>query len=347
MVRLNPGIIYQAAQPSLAEWREAEPEILDRSVAPAGLQITLDLQRSFRHQRLRIATNQVNFRQLVRIESAEQPGAWSLVLDDGYIFHTAGQGKLKANLTVAYPVSTRRYLRVTFPAWKKLDAVTRVWVGWLDEHPEGLQTVALVDPRRTDDPKTQITTLEADFGAESSFFERICLETALPALSRAVEIDTSAHGLIWSHVASRTLLRSLSDQHFVRYFPGQHRRHLRLRIYSRDDQPLPACRLRFEVAARQIAFLSQGPGQYWLYYGNTEARFPSYDLAALLAKAESTTGSMLPAGPAEPNPAWRPKTKPFTERYPLVLHLVLLVAVLSLGCLSLKFLRKLKSPVGQ
>src|SRR5579864_2051315 len=66
--------------------REFQPAISNQSVTPDGVQATLDLGARAQHNRLRIATRRVNFKQRVRIETSDDAQHWAVAREDGFIF---------------------------------------------------------------------------------------------------------------------------------------------------------------------------------------------------------------------------------------------------------------------
>jgi hypothetical protein len=86
--------------------------------------------------------------------------------------------------------------------------------------------------------------------------------------------------------------------------------------------------LTAEGAARQVAFdgASAAPGVMRLYYGNARALAPRYDLAARLPAEPGRMATRLVLGPRRDNPNYRPEPKPFSERAPWLVYLVLAVA---------------------
>lgn len=320
------------------EVREFRPQILDIGVVPgAGLQLTLDLGRSLHHNRLRLSTGETSVRQYIRVETADRPGDWALVRDDGYVFDSL--------VTVDYRVSTRRYVRVTCPAWKRPEDVKNAWIAWREERPEVLQTVAVLDPRRSEDPQTQTTTLMLDLGPSPPLYDRLRLETDAPRFQRNVMVDISPDAAEWTPLGAGPITRAPDQPELLMIRLGDRRRRfLRVRIQNRDDQPLPACRVHLQVAARRVKFVpGAGPGQYWVYYGNPEAKQPSYDLANVLHRSDPPVPPVMVGGPAEANPDYRPPVRPWTDRFPALLYGALAAAVLGLGYLSVRLLGKVKS----
>ena len=125
-------------------------------------------------------------------------------------------------------------------------------------------------------------------------------------------------------------------------FPEQWDRYLRLRVFNGDDRPVPIERALFETIGRRVKFLPDAAGEYALYYGNPEAKAPSYDLGAVLARRTQAAEIVLAAGAERRNAAYRPPQKPWSDRYPALLYSVLAAAIVSMGYVAVRFLGALK-----
>jgi hypothetical protein len=101
-------------------------------------------------------------------------------------------------------------------------------------------------------------------------------------------------------------------------------------IADGDDRPLPIASVRLEMRQRQLCFDPPAAAPI-LYYGDSELHAPVYDYARLFAPTAPVRIATL--DPEQPNPAYTPRadSRPFTERHPELLWLVLLAAVGALG----------------
>jgi hypothetical protein len=327
-----------------AQQTELQPEILNRSVVPgAGLELTLDLGRAARHNRLRITTSQQNFRIKVRIETSSDGRHWALARNDGYVFDFTQSGRSISVLTVGYPLSTRRYVRVTFFGWMRTDDVTGAWLTDYQERPAVWETIATAEPAREEKDKTSVLTL--DLGAARLPSSRLRLQTGDQPFHRACELEASDDRTTWRYVAQGVLYRFPGEEPSALEFPEQHTRYLRLRIFNGDDAPVPVRRVLLDAVEHRVKFLCGTAGGYTLYYGNPKAAAPAYDLAAILARGAPAPELPITAGPEQKNPVYRPEPppeKPWSERHPGVLYGTLAAAVLVMGYITARFLMKVQ-----
>jgi hypothetical protein len=109
-------------------------------------------------------------------------------------------------------------------------------------------------------------------------------------------------------------------------------------IENGDDQPLPIAAARLEMRQRKLCFEGPPPGEgLALFYGDAKLAMPVYDYARLFAASDRAVAAEL--GPEMPNPAFQAppaEVKPFAERHPEVLWIVLLGVICALGLVALR-----------
>ena len=103
-----------------------------------------------------------------------------------------------------------------------------------------------------------------------------------------------------------------------------------------DDTPLPITAVRLEMRQRQICFDVLNGQPLTLFYGDPALTAPQYDYARLFAPSDAMHTAQL--GPEQLNPAYRerPDARPFTDRYPHLLWVVLLVVVCLLAIVAIR-----------
>ena len=333
------------------EFREIEPAVTDQSGVPGrGLQLTLDLGHRLKHSRIRISTGETNFRQKVRIETSNDERSWAIARDDGYVFDFSQGDRHMALLTVDYPVSTMRYVRVTVLGWMKTDAIRQIWSAYRNEHPAEREVMATAVPERSEDSKTKSSILLVDLKQSGVPYDRVRLESGPPHYFRAVELETSTDAKDWRFVASGTIYQTASDSSPGLTFSERHDRYLRLHIFNGDDKPVPVTSIVLEATIRVLKFsLAASTGPFFLFTGNPEAKASSYDFAAVVAREapQPEVDATLLAPSA--NPGYRPRppaVKPWSERYLQLLYGTLALAIVVMGYITVRFLLKVKNVSG-
>jgi hypothetical protein len=118
-------------------------------------------------------------------------------------------------------------------------------------------------------------------------------------------------------------------------------RRLRLTVIDDRNPPLPIFGLTAQGAARQVVFdgTSAAPGVMRLYYGSARALAPRYDLAARVPAESGRMATRLTLGPQREDPAYRPEPRPFSERSPWLVYVVLGVAGIVLAAILVSLAR--------
>ena len=323
--------------------QEVSSRVVDQGVTPAGdLELTVDVGDDHRHNGIRLSTPRTNFRRRVGIAASDDRRRWMRVRDGGYIFDFSQDDRHISDLYGGYPVSSRRYVRVTVYGWNDPKAVKECWVTIEENKPAVRDTMAVLKGEPQQDSKTQSTVFTWDLGVSGIPHDELSLDVDTPAFQRAAAVETSEDGKDWSSLGSGVLSRFSKQESLELDFAENHQRYMRLRIYNRDDRPLVVRGVTLKVIRTRVKFKPAG-GSYWLYYGNTEAHSPSYDLRDLMAREAPGPETTISVGVEERNPSYREKPaapKPWSEQHPGILYITLAVAVVGMGTVTLRFLKK-------
>ncbi len=323
---------------------ELQPAILDKAAVPnEGVQAVLDLNGHPSHNRLRIATALRNFKETVRIETSDDGRTWAEARNDGLIFDISRADRHVAELSVDYPVSTRRYIRVTIPGWHNPADLASAWLTYFSESGAVRDTVASLAPAVTEDAKTQATVLTGDIGFSGLAYDRVELAVAgdASAFSRRGEVATSGDGKAWSYAGEGVISKKAQEERLSIDFPERWKRYVRVTVFHGDSAPLKIARIRLSDFQRRIEFPATAAGEYWLYAGNPKARQASYDVSGLAANTAGAADASL--GNAEANPQYRAPERPWTDRNPYILNIVLIAAVAMMGYLTIRLLRRVRT----
>jgi hypothetical protein len=326
------------------EQTELQPAILNKAAIPnEGVQAVLDLNSHPAHNRLRIATTLRNFKETVRIETSDDGRAWAVARNDGLIFDISRADRQAAELSVDYPVSTRRYVRVAIPGWHNPAYLASAWLTYFAETGAVRDTVASLAPAVTEDAKMQATVLTSDIGFGGLAYDRVDLAVAgdASAFSRRVEVTTSGDGKTWSYAGEGVISRTAQQESLSIDFPEQWKRYVRVTVFHGDSAPLKIARIRLSDFRRRIEFPATAAGEYWLYTGNPKARQALYDVSGLAAIAANAADASL--GGAEANPQYRAPERPWTDRNPYILNSVLIAAVAVMGYMTIRLLRRVRT----
>lgn len=115
-------------------------------------------------------------------------------------------------------------------------------------------------------------------------------------------------------------------------------------IHNQDDAPIQLGSVELQTIARRLCFNAEPGAAYTLYYGDEVLSPPRYDYEKLFVLDKNAATARL--GAERPNPHYedRPDTRPFTEKHPALLWIVLIAAIAVLATIALRSGRQIKEP---
>jgi len=324
--------------------REEPATVINRGGISGAVQLTLDARRVDRHSQVRIVTDEINFRQKVKIETSQDNRFWQTARDDGYIFDFSQGDQHISALEVSYPVSTNRYIRITVEGWTKPNAIRDATLLYTESKPAEYDLIDSSTPEISADAQDRATLVLMDLGHSGLPHERVRLTIGPGYFHRAVAIESSEDRKEWRGVGRGTIYRVSGEEQLQLTFPERHERYLRLRIYNADNAPIAVQQVFVETVHRELK-LAPYPvgGNYRLYFGNPRAHPPQYDLAMILSKQEPVATVEPAVREWKKNPDYEPppeKRRPWTERNPGLLYGILGAATVGMMWMTLRFFRK-------
>jgi hypothetical protein len=314
--------------------------IVNKAWVPgSGLQATLDLKGHAEHNRLRIVTALHNFKETVLVETSDDGRSWALVESAGLIFDILRDDHSASETTVSYPVSTRRFVRLTIPGWSEPANLQSVWVADFKETGATRDTIAILSPTVREDAKAQTTELTLDLGFPGQPIDQIDLTVDPGLFSRTVEIAVAADPQRWSSTSGGVIFRTSDGEQLSLAMTERTDRYLKITVFNGDSAALHFGAVTLRGIRRVVKFSSLQPGPYFVYFGNPNARPPSYDFAQVLPPNSLPAAAAL--GALEPNPLFRLPERPWTDRSPWLLNGALVVAVMAMGFVTLRMLKKI------
>ena len=325
-------------------------KMVDKSIAD-GRNLRFTMVASSPHNSVTIGVRRHNFRQTVIIEASQDGEHWDTLRSDGAIVDFLQDGRELQSTDVPYPVSTRRFLRITILGWIDLDAIHSAALSLVGPPPtDRWETLSTVAPEVHEDPKTRSSILTIDQGQWLPV-TRLRISTTTLAFHRGVTVDTSDDGVHWKTCCDR-VIRRVQDPDFsdetldLSIYGNKGSRYQRLRVYNGNNRPLQFGPVRCEGRIGLLKFRASTAGTYWLYYGNpAEMMSPEYDLGKTLSSKDQLAKDAITPAPAELNPGYHPPPtpkKPWSEQHPAILYTVLGGAVLALGIATFRFAARLR-----
>jgi hypothetical protein len=174
---------------------------------------------------------------------------------------------------------------------------------------------------------------QIDLGGRKVPCNTLLVEIANVEFNRGYEIkpirpmETSENGEWNSAYASGTWVRRPSEsvQPMEAALGDAVASRLKLLIADHANQPLTVTRVKFSAPARQVIFVNDPllHRPLRLYFGNLAASPPQYDFDRNLPPTLVPAPERLVLTDRRSNPAYVPPPKPFTERWPWLIYVVL------------------------
>ena len=115
-------------------------------------------------------------------------------------------------------------------------------------------------------------------------------------------------------------------------------------VENGDDPPLQLESVTLQMRERTVCFEAAGGARYTLYYGDPALAAPRYDYAKLFAPQPDAAQAAL--GPEQRNSIFqpRPDDRPFTEKHPVLLWVVLALVIVLLGAIAFRSVKLTPQP---
>lgn len=307
-------------------------------------------QEGVLHNELEIRTPSQNFQRGVVVEGSSDGNVWAVLQEKGQIFDFTirERGFTERYTRVRYPDSTARYLRVRIiNGGEPPLEITGAVAYYAQELPPREAEMPATIANREEDTVERKTLLRLDLGSQGFPTSRLAITTSQGNFYRQVRLEGSNDAETWSQVQGSEVLYAYNTPKFVgsKLSFGYHEstfRYLRLTIFNEDNPPLPVASVRAYGFLRKLIFPASPDGTYNLYYGNAEARSPSYELERIFPYLVTENLPQARLGTHTTNPLFAEPPEPFTERYPWLFPTVVAVAALLIGLFLANLLRQVR-----
>jgi hypothetical protein len=318
---------------------------------------TADLGRNgVLHNEIEFRSSSANFNRTATVETSTDGILWLTVGEDSvYDLFVEGVGRVSRNTRLQYNESSARYVRVRIA--DKGDGalkITGASVSLTDStSPKETQWPASI-LNVTQNSERSATLIDVDMGVKGLPTHRLALQIPDVNFHRQVSIETSNDLNRWQNLVTGGAIFSYETSKFTGStlaipYPETTARYLRIIIFNKDNAPLEVQNVETWGLQRPLVFSADPDLDYELYYGNQDARRPSYDIemmfpyldtrSILKASLGGHTLSELYQTPIPP----KPKPVPLTERLPWLLPVVIGIAAAMVGLLLLGVVRRAKT----
>lgn len=313
--------------------------IIDKKMTGNEFSFTLDLlQTGYLHNKVSLdLESKKDFIHDVVIESSNDNLNWSFIARDKIAVVNGNYRKTDVN----YPTSSAQYLRLRMEqaAEDRID-IKAAGAGLNREDNYVFPEIPVEITSREEEQEGARSVLYIDLGVKNYYIKSIQFKPLGRNYQREVLVYTSNDRNRWQGVIASGMLYHFqwSDYEAVRdnlSIDNNADRYIKIEINNGSSPPLEIEDLAvFGEAPRLLADFE--PGTYQLWYGNSQAVKPQYDLAGFSYLIDTSALSTLKLGMENTNPEYQPPLLPWSERNRWVLNLAIVIAGLILGTLIVR-----------
>ena len=304
------------------------------------------------HNEIDIATPSENFQRAVTVEASGDGVEWTAIAEQEIFgFEVRGRGVVARDTRVGYPESTARYLRVRIADGPEgAVEASGAAVFFTKEVPAREVEWPVSISNVGDETDGRATRVLVDLGAGGLPSHRLEIGVSDVNFYREVDLQSSADGTEWSALGPRSAIFAYDTPKFVGSnlsisFPEITSRFIGITIYHEDNPPFDIESVGVHGIQRTLVFSADPDRSYGLYYGNTEARSPSYDIGRVLPYLETDSLPEARLGEQAANPRFAaelPPPEPLSERLPWLLPSVVGLAAVVVAALLVGVLLQAK-----
>ena len=315
--------------------------VLQQSTVSGKTQFLIDMSALAEYDHVNLSLASKNFVAHADVEGSDDlHGKHWAALDDSILYDLSKEN-LGGNSTLRLPKSTYKYLRVNIDGPVKPQDVEGAVSEMAEEQPAIWRDVSST-PKHEENGKDTVFTFNI---AGNVPVERVAftLDPAQNNFQRSVEIQNENGVGIGSGEIDRIHMvrggQKIDSEDQVITFSASGQKIIRVVIHNADDPPLKLAGARLQQLERRVYF-DAVQSQLTLYYGDEKLEQPVYDYAKLFLRDKLPVAAQL--GPEAQNAAYtgRPDERPWSERHPGVLWVVIITAVAVLGGIALRSMRQ-------
>jgi hypothetical protein len=275
-----------------------------------------------------------NVRRRLVVESSNDGKTWGTLLDNAHVVHFQIDAQSIDRERFHYPESRARYLRLhLFPDRGLEDDRPTIASAELYRSVqvpgEHVTRPANLGPRQAEPGgggPGSVWTI--DFGGNRVPVERLDFDVGTEEFSRPFRIELANPDEPVQYLANGEWRRRAGETRPLEAsFSEVLAQRLRLIVTDYRNTPLNLLAVRYTAPARQVIFAPAGrTPPLRLYLGNPHAQAPHYDFAASLPDRLEPAPERVELGPLTLNPDYSPPPKPWSERWPWLVYVVLSVA---------------------
>ena len=320
---------------------EVDAKILNLGSVSGHTEFDLDTQGLPEYDRIRLRFDAHDFVATASVSGGSAPGKANEVQLTPSTLYDFTKEHLGNNSQLKLPTSSFRYLHIKLTAGIRPDQVKGASISNLHEQqaswtkvgscgePQQQQHLTVI--RCTLPPRVPISRITFQPVPANVNFRRTVTVEGTPdwqlASGEITRVRVNRAGTL---VTNEELSVNVSGS------SGQ----ITIFVDNGDNPPLTITSVQPLSIERRVYFDAQGKSALRLFYGDPQLAAPVYDYARFFHVEAMPAQAQLGPGTANNQYAGRPDQRPWSERHPAVLWTAMVLAVVALGGLALRGLRK-------
>jgi hypothetical protein len=351
------------------EWKSVR--LVNTTFAPGKYsRVTVDFGEMVEKNLIQVSLSGQNYRRRALLEGSNESKGWEVVAEDLWLFDVSMEGQNFKIDTIKFPTNNFRYLRLT--VYNMTDDPRRITIGSVKGAFHRVEVekelvpvhVKQMSVSSSEDKKQSILEFDLGFrhlpvislelGVTTSYFYRGYelygrnelkekvprkTETGSDIIERETPWRSVHRGVLYRIQHKNKTTESLKVENLSAPY-----RYLKLRILNGDNPPVQIGGVSIHRRETSLMFQAQTGKQYRLVGGNSNVGGADYDLAKAVQGLDETKLPVVSLGPATVIAPKEP-LRPWTERYSVVIWIVLIIAVGVMVGFIVKNLKKL--PISQ
>lgn len=329
------------------------PKMINNSIVSGKYStVILDLgEQGIITNSLTVQTPSENFQRNVTVYGSDNQNDWNILKSNSYIYdYTDKRGNMKSqNTSVFFTDSSFKFLKIEISdSDNNPIAISSVTVNKYIQK-TAQQFGIPVQFETSQDGTEKTTNLVADLGQSGIPVNKISLTADGENFNRGVSIYSSndKNSADWKYVGQGYIFRyntpKFVGENTVLNINETTDRYIKIVVFNNDNAALSFSKIEAFATYREVIFQALDKNEYQLFYGNSEANLPAYDLESYLQYFDLASAQKGVLGSQNNNAQFVPKMepeKPFSERMPYFLPVALGTLGLILLLLVYKFLKK-------
>ena len=322
-----------------------EPKLYNLSNVPDKYtEFYLDMEEKNQMiNKLHILTESRNFRRKVEIWGSDDGITWSNIRDDANIFSFYTEDYRTVLTEIKLPDTKRRFYKVII--WnngEKPLAINRCLVCFEKVIDAPLDDIPFKIISREENKEKKRTEIILDLVYSNIPVKEISLKFAPDRYHRNVWVFGSDNTDDWKRIYSGVIYRyNKENKNNIISLPESRNRYLKLIIYNQDDPPLKIDDISIKATRRFIYFNAKEGKEYYMFYGNPDAKKPIYEFEKLLPFMESEKSFVAYPGKEQFNPDFSRVKEVIKEDEHFFVWPMVVFVFIALGFLIFKSLKKI------